>query len=196
MRARMALRVSGQTFELREVNLSHKPVELTQASAKGTVPVLIEIDGHVIDQSLDIMLWALRRHDPLHWLAPEGGMANAMQWVKRCDGEFKHHLDRYKYPNRFDISDRCEPRSLAAKFLDDLNQRLDAYPYLAGPDWGLADTAVAPFVRQFAHTDRAWFASQSWPRLQLWLDEFENANLFKSIMAAQPPRQPDQAQSL
>jgi len=189
MRARMALMVAGQACELREVVLSRKPIELIQASAKATVPVLIDTDGRVIDESLDIMLWALHRNDPLHWLDPQAGMAETMQWVRRCDGEFKHHLDRYKYQNRFDISDRGDPRNLAAKFLEDLNQRLEASPCLAGPDWGFADTAVAPFVRQFALTDRAWFASQPWPRLQFWLEEFENADLFKRIMTVQPPWQ-------
>ena len=187
MRARMALVVAGQAFELREVVLSRKPVELTQASSKATVPVLIDTDGRVIDESLDIMLWALHRHDPLHWLAPQGGMMDTMQWITSCDGEFKHHLDRYKYPNRFDIRDRCEPRRLAANFLTDLNQRLEASPCLAGPACGFADAAIAPFVRQFAHTDRAWFSTQPWPKLQLWLEEFENADLFKSIMTVQPP---------
>jgi glutathione S-transferase len=189
MRARMALMVAGQAFELREVVLSRKPVELTQASAKATVPVLIDTDGCVIDESLDIMLWALHRHDPLLWLAPQDGMAETMQWVKRCDGEFKHHLDRYKYPDRFDITDRCEPRSFAAKFLVDLNQRLESSSCLTGPHWGLADAAIAPFVRQFAHTDRVWFASQPWQRLQAWLEKFETSKLFQSIMVVQPPWQ-------
>ena len=191
MRARMALVVAEQPFELREVVLSRKPVELTQASAKGTVPVLIDTDGCVIDESLDIMLWALHRHDPLHWLDPQRGMIETMQWIKRCDGEFKQHLDRYKYPDRFDIGDRCVPRSHATKFLMALNQRLETSPCLTSPHWGLADTAIAPFVRQFAHTDRVWFASQPWPRLQAWLEEFETSKLFKSIMAIQPPWQPD-----
>ena len=196
MRARMALVVSGQTFELREVVLGRKPIELHQASPKATVPVLIDTDGRVIDESLDIMRWALQRHDPLHWLAPSGGMADALQWVSRCDDEFKHHLDRYKYPNRFDLSDPCEPRRLAALFLTDLNQQLEQFPCLAGSNWGLEDAAVVPFVRQFAHTDRAWFASQPWPRLQAWLEAFETSNLFKSIMTVHPPWQSGQTKTL
>lgn len=186
MRARLALAVAEQSCELREVALSRKPDELRQVSLKATVPVLVLIDGQVLDESLDIMLWALQHHDPLKWLPDDDAMVDALQWVTRCDGEFKQQLDRYKYPSRFDISDRCEPRQLAATFLTDLNQCLCQHPYLTGSHWGLVDAALAPFVRQFAHTDRAWFASQPWPQLQAWLNAFEATALFKSIMTVHP----------
>lgn len=187
MRARLALAVAEQTCELREVVLSNKPDELRQVSAKATVPVLVDIDGRVIAESLDIMLWALQRHDPMNWLPDNAAMAGALPWIRRCDGEFKHQLDRYKYPSRFDISDRCEPRELAASYLADLNQHLSQSAYLAGHHWGLVDAALAPFVRQFAHTDSAWFASQAWPELQAWLTAFEASALFKSIMTVYSP---------
>jgi len=120
MRARLALAVSGQTCELREVVLSHKPDELRQASAKATVPVLVDTDGTVLEQSLDIMLWALQRHDPLQWLPAQGELADALFLIRRCDDEFKPQLDRYKYPNRFDSADRDAPRDLGAGFIVDL----------------------------------------------------------------------------
>lgn len=196
MRARLALAVSGQTCELREVVLSHKPEALHQVSAKATVPVLVDTDGRVLDESLDIMLWALQRHDPLQWLPIQDGLTHALQTIKRCDDEFKPQLDRTKYPNRFDIADPAEPRAAAARFLTDLNQRLTDKPCVSGARWGLADAAIAPFVRQFAHTDRAWFASQPWPKLQTWLADFEASPLFQSVMAKHPPWQPGQAQML
>lgn len=196
MRARMALAVAGQTCELREVVLSRKPDELRQASAKATVPVLVTTDGRVIDQSLDIMLWALQGHDPLKWLPDDDKMADALGWVTRCDGEFKLQLDRYKYPERFAITDPAEPRSAAARFLSDLNLRLGQDPYLTGPHWGLTDAAVAPFVRQFAHTDKTWFASQPWPELQSWLQAFEDSSLFENIMGVHPPWQSHQRELL
>lgn len=196
MRARLALAVSGQTCELREVVLRHKPEELRQVSAKATVPVLVTTDGRVLEQSLDIMLWALQAHDPLQWLPVPSDLTDALQWIKRFDDGFKPQLDRTKYPNRFDIADPSEPREAAARFLADLNQRLTDRPCVSGARWGLADAAMAPFVRQFAHTDSAWFASQPWPKLQTWLASFEASALFQRVMTKYPPWQPGQAQTL
>ena len=192
MRARLALAVSGQTCELREVVLSHKPDELRQASAKATVPVLVDTDGTVLEQSLDIMLWALQRHDPLQWLPAQGELADALFLIGRCDGEFKLLLDRYKYPNRFGIADPAEPREMAGAFLADLNQRLTEAACLSGAHWGLTDAAIAPFVRQFAHTDSAWFTNQAWPRLQNWLASFEGSALFQKVMVKYPAWQAGQ----
>lgn len=193
MRARLALAASGQICELREVVLAHKPAALLEASAKGTVPVLVLPDGQVVDQSLDIMLWALRRNDPLHWLpANSDALMEAMQLVTRCDGEFKFHLDRYKYPNRHDVADAAMHRKGGALFVSDLNTRLIAHRHLLGELGSLADVAIAPFVRQFAHTDATWFASQPWPALQAWLAAFENSSIYLQVMTKYPPWQPGQ----
>ena len=105
MRTRLGLAASGQTCELREVVLANKPAELLQASGKATVPVLVLPSAQVIDQSLNIMLWALQRNDPHHWLPQEdAAMQSALQLVAQCDGAFKFHLDRYKYPTRFRLA--------------------------------------------------------------------------------------------
>jgi glutathione S-transferase len=196
MRARLALAVSHQACELREVVLSHKPAELRQVSAKATVPVLVDTDGRVIQESLDIMLWALQRHDPLQWLPVQNDLTDVLGWIKRFDDGFKPQLDRTKYPNRFDIADPSEPRGAAARFLIDLNQRLTEAACLSGVHWGLADAAIAPFVRQFAHTDSAWFANQPWPNVQTWLANFEDSALFQQVMVKYPPWQAEQAQTL
>ena len=193
MRARLALAASGQVCELREVVLAHKPDALLQSSPKGTVPILIASDGKVSDQSLDIMLWALRRNDPDHWLsagnpAPHGEhtMTAMLAQVARCDGDFKFHLDRYKYPNRQAEPNAALHRAAAAQFADELNTRLGSQRYLGGAGFGLADAAIAPFVRQFAHTDPAWFAAQSWHPLQVWLQEFETSAAFARTMEKYP----------
>ena len=196
MRARLALAVSGQTCELREVVLSCKPAELQQVSAKATVPVLVDTDGRVLEESLDIMLWALQRHDPLQWMPAHGDLADALLLIGRCDGEFKPQLDRTKYPGRFGISDPAEPRDKAGTFLADLNQRLTEAAYLSGDHWGLVDAAIAPFVRQFAHTDSARFAIQAWPRLQNWLTSFEASPRYQQVMVKYPSWQAGQAQTL
>lgn len=194
MRARLALWASAQHCALREVVLAHKPTELLQASAKATVPVLVLPDGSVIDQSLDIMLWALRRADPQHWLpATPALLEQALALIATCDGPFKAHLDRYKYPHRYALPDGLTHRAQGADFLQRLNQQLATAPYLHGTHWGLADAAVAPFVRQFAHTDAHWFAAQPWPALQTWLRGFEEAPRFAQIMDKYPAWQTDQA---
>ena len=194
MRARLALLVSGLVCELREVALRSKPAEMLAISPKGTVPVLQLPHGQVLEQSLDIMLWALGQHDPLGWLAqdPEQ-LTRQMAWIAACDGDFKAHLDRYKYPNRYALADGLADRAQGSVFLVALNTALQPSGYLAGSAWGLADAAIAPFVRQWAHTDAAWFDSQPWPDLQHWLQGFETSPAFARVMAKLPPWVPAQA---
>jgi glutathione S-transferase len=191
MRARLALLASGTVCELREVALAHKPTALLHASPKGTVPVLVPTDGKVLEQSLDIMLWALQRSDPTGWL-PRSAQAldQALALISQCDGDFKHHLDRYKYPNRYALPDGLQHRALGSSYLSQLDHLLQTQGRLAGPAWGLADAAIAPFVRQWAHTDPPWFASQPWPALQPWLSAFENSAEFAKTMVKLPPWQP------
>lgn len=191
MRARMAIGASGMRVQLREVVLRCKPVALLEASPKGTVPVLVLPDGRVIEQSLDIMQWALQQHDPMGWLPTSGSAeSEAKALVHRCDVEFKPHLDRYKYPNRYHLADGQANRAEGAAFLRALDHRLQAQPLLQGPAWGWADAAIAPFVRQFAHTDPTWFAAQDWQALVHWLTSFEGSDFFKVCMAVFPPWQP------
>lgn len=195
MRARLALRVSGQAHELREVILRNKPADLLAASPKGTVPVLVMPNGQVMEQSLDIMRWALQQHDPQGWLSAD--CATMDKLIAANDGAFKHSLDRYKYPNRYaDEHDGDEPvfaqrhRSQAAGWLTQLDALLTRNDWLCGPRASLADMALLPFVRQFAHTDADWFAAQPWPRLQRWLADFEGSALYASVMEKHPPWQP------
>ena len=187
MRARLALAVSGQTCELREVMLARKPAELLAASPKGTVPVLVMPDGTVIEQSLDIMLWTLQHNDPLQWLPGDAPTMEAcLQRVRQCDGEFKMHLDRYKYPQRYALANGLDHRASGAVFLQSLNTTLEAQGWLNGTRFGVTDAGIAPFVRQFAHTDPHWFAAQPWNALQRWLSAFETSALFLAVMGKYP----------
>ena len=189
MRARLALQVSGLAYEHREVVLKNKPASMLTLSPKGTVPVLwlpSATGGEVIDQSLDIMWWALRQNDPQGWLPAAADEAEVMRWIAHNDGPFKQHLDRYKYPQRSGLASDEADRDFGAQWLQQLNERLQQQSFLAGPRWGLLDAALAPFVRQFAHTDPAWFAAQPWPRLIDWLSAFENSSAFAQIMAKHP----------
>ncbi|MFL6603209.1 MAG: glutathione S-transferase [Steroidobacteraceae bacterium] len=183
MRARLALDAGGQECELREIVLRAKPLELLQAAPKGTVPVLAVADGEVIDESLGIMLWALGRSDPEHWLTPDADSLQGMlALIAQFDSHFKPHLDRYKYPDRFDGADSLASRTEACLDLQLLEKRLACTAYLAGEGVSLADMAIAPFVRQFANVDAVWFASQSWASLQRWLTTIVASERFKRIM--------------
>jgi glutathione S-transferase len=187
MRARLALRASGVVVELREIALKNKPPEMLAVSPKGTVPVLVLADGRVLEQSLDIMLGALSQHDSQHWLPMSSAdMAQAMALIAQNDGDFKVNLDRYKYPSRYDLPDRLEHRAKGAQFLQILNTQLGAQGFLHGGHFGLLDAAIAPFVRQFAHTDPAWFGSQPWPALQQWLSAFEASDAYCGVMCKLP----------
>jgi glutathione S-transferase len=187
MRARLALMVSGQNCELREVVLRDKPQALLDASAKATVPLLIGLDGQVLDESLDIMLWALQQHDPEHWLTPQSGSIEAMlALIAQCDGEFKHHLDRYKYPERYENTDAQAHRAAGAGFLQMLDRQLSEAQYLFGKHATLADMAIAPFVRQFALADQDWFYAQAWPSLQAWLSAIVDAEMYTRMMQKYP----------
>ena len=176
MRARMALLISDTACEIREVKLSDKPAELITASAKATVPVLVLPDGRVIDESLDIMRWALGRHDPERWLDGDD-----VPLIEANDGPFKHHLDRYKYPDRHG-ADATEHRASGLAMLTHLEARLTSRNYLCGDHRSLADAAIMPFVRQFAQTDRPWFDAQPLPAVQRWLAVQLASSLFVRTM--------------
>jgi glutathione S-transferase len=187
MRARLALRVAGQAVEHREIELKNKPAAMLQASPKGTVPVLVLTDGAMLEQSLDIMRWALERHDPEAWLpADPASRAGIWALIAQNDGEFKHHLDRYKYPHRYGLTDGVAHRDLGHEFLNHLQEQIALHGFLGGPRFGLADAAILPFVRQFAHTDKAWFAQQNWPALAQWLSDFEASEAYTQVMEKHP----------
>jgi glutathione S-transferase len=190
MRARLALAISATQVELREVRLSAKPEAMLAASPKGTVPVLVAADGRVIDQSIDIMRWALARHDPEGWLDRDDPALIAAN-----DGPFKQDLDRYKYPGRHgvDAEGAVEThRAGGLAFLHALDDRLTGSPHLCGARRGLADAAVIPFVRQFAAVDPGWFAMQPLPRLKKWLSDYLASDLFDAIMLRVAPWSPPQ----
>lgn len=178
MRARMALAVSGIPVELREVVLRDKPPELLAASPKGTVPILVMPDGAVIDESIDIMRWALAQYDPEHWLTGNGDAL-----ITDNDGVFKYALDRYKYPHRHGVLDASIFRADGMTYLLSLEDKLQAGGFLCGVAATLADHAIFPFVRQYAATDRAWFDAQPVPHLRRWLDVLIASPLFETIMA-------------
>lgn len=181
MRARLAVAVSEMQVELREVKLAAKPAEMLSASPKGTVPVLVLPDGRVIDESLDVMCWALSLNDPEHWLKRTDDAL-----IARNDGAFKHDLDRYKYPERH-RSDALAHRTSGLAFLHELDSRLAGQGQLCGTTRGLADMAIMPFVRQFGAVDPAWFEAQPLPHVRQWLAGHLASDLFAAVMAKFAP---------
>ena len=188
MRARLALKASGIAVNLREILLRDKPEPFLAASAKGTVPVLVLPDGQVIDESLDVMFWALTRSDPHGWLAVyERDRQGTMAHLTELDDVFKHHLDRYKYATRYDDVDESHHRREGALFLSQWNAILAEQPALSGDGLGLLDFATLPFVRQFRIADSRWFDAQDWPHLHDWLQAFLQSALFTSVMQKYKP---------
>lgn len=184
IRARLALLAGGMMCELREVKLSDKPAEMREASPKATVPVLVLPDGTVIDESIDIMRWALGQNDPEGWLANDDAALIASN-----DGPFKHHLDRYKYPHQHS-ADPIEHRDAGAALASELDARLAGFANLCDDRTSITDAAILPFIRQFAAVDRDWFDSQPLPHLQAWLASQIAAPRFSAAMVRFNPWKP------
>jgi glutathione S-transferase len=186
MRARLALLAADIQVDLREVVLRDKPQAFLEASPSGTVPCLV-LPDQVIDESLDIMIWAFLRSDPqrLHDM-PDAGW----ELIARCDGPFKHALDRTKYTTRYPDENPDQHRADASRFLSDLDAQIDTHLFDRPL---LADLAIAPFVRQFAFIDKPWFDAQPWPSLQGWLDRFLSSDAFAFVMVKYPAWVPGDA---
>lgn len=189
MRGRLAIASACVEVELREIVLRDKPAPFLKASPKGTVPV-VEAGKDVIEESLDVMFWALNQNDPEGWLDLPG---SGYDLIEDADGPFKTALDRYKYASRQADVDVEVERHKAGLFLHQLNGVLATSCYLFGQKPLLADMAILPFVRQFAHVDLEWFEDQQWPGVARWLAAFKASDRFQSIMGKYQPWSEGQA---
>lgn len=188
MRARMAIWAANIPVEVREISLRDKPAHLLQISPKGTVPVLQRSDGSVLEQSLEIMSWALGQNDPQGWLDTDLEAAHVL--IAANDTDFKKSLDRYKYPERY--PDHAQPvyRAQGEQFLQQLETALAQHAYLLGAHPSMADVAIFPFIRQFAAVDGDWFARCEYAFLRAWLATWVNSTLFAEIMQKHPTFSP------
>ena len=184
MRARLALRYAGCDVEVREVALKDKPAELLALSPKGTVPVLATADG-VLEESLDIMRWALAQNDPQDWRlqADPAAAQHAEALIARNDSVFKTQVNLYKYAERYPEHSREHYRQQAEPWLAELEGLLEGRPYLLAGHPSLADAALLPLMRQFAGVEPQWFAEAAYPRVRSWLQGWLASDLFKAIMA-------------
>jgi len=190
MRARMAMLQASRDFQAFEIILRDKPAALLALSPKGTVPVLQLPDGRVLDESWDIMEWALKSGDHESWWRLAQSTEN-LGLLQCNDGDFKQYLDRYKYPERYpeEVRSRDTLRSQAVvTLLVPLEERLRSQPYLGGVFPCATDLAIFPFVRQFAAVEPQWFAEQKLPALQAWLATWLGSRLFAACMTKLPPQ--------
>lgn len=194
IRARMAITYASITFELREVALANKPAAMLAISPKGTVPVL-QLSDSVIDESVEVMRWALSQSDPENWLASDSQQEQSTL-IDENDNEFKQWLDKYKYWDRYPEQSQQDYRKKAEKFLSNLELRLQHNSYLLGNNICMADIAIFPFIRQFAFVDKPWFDDADYPSVQRWLNQFLQSKLFEQVMVKhalwqQPEDQPE-----
>ena len=195
IRARLALKSVGITVALREILLRDKPDDFLAVSKSATVPVLELKDGRVIEESLDIMFWALQEGgDPAGWLSAWSLRKQETQaFLDELDGGFKSDLDRYKYASRYALGKQSalelanSHRDRGSAFLTRIDERLAKEPFLNAGTPGLEDYAAFPFVRQFRIADMKWFDDQNWPFLQKWLQFFLHSQLFKDVMFKYKP---------
>lgn len=183
MRARMAIAYAGINVGLREVILKDKPPAMLEVSPKGTVPVVIDVDGRIIEESRDVMRWALDQNDPDAWLA---GLGLDDPLISACDDDFKHWLDRYKYAVRFPEQGEIWYRGQAEAFLATLELKLGDARFLNGSTLGVTDVAVFPFIRQFANVDMKWWESKPYPNVARWLAGLIASELFVAVMKKYP----------
>ena len=179
MRARLALAYSDINYEHREILLKNRPNELYALSPKGTVPVLQLNDGTVIDESIDVMKWALAQSDPEYWYTENIEVQNSL--IDQNDGDYKKWLDKYKYHVQFKEGSYEEYQYAVGEILKAYESILSKSSYLCGDKVTLADMALFPFIRQGAHVDLVWFNAQ-FPILSKWLIIFKESELFGIIM--------------
>lgn len=186
IRARLALAYAGISVELREILLRNKPPSMLAISPKGTVPVLSLTTGNVLDESLEIMLWALKYNDPLNWRL-HTRQGQGFQLIQQNDDDFKFFLDRYKYADRYPEFPAIHYRHKAENFIAILEKRLETTRFLCADHYSLADAAIFPFIRQFSKVDENWFADSPYPALREWLDRQIQSALFLAVMEKYKP---------
>jgi glutathione S-transferase len=180
IRSRLALYQANIDYEPIEISLKDKPLDFLALSPKGTVPVLIDNNGKVIEESLEIMIWALNKSDPDNWILNDNNLSQEL--INENDFSFKKNLDRYKYADRFPEYSKEYYRSQCELFINVLNEKLKSKNYLMTEKISLADIAIFPFIRQFSLVDEDWFLNSKYRELKKWLQRFIESQMFKDVM--------------
>lgn len=180
IRSRLALYQAKIDYESIEISLKDKPIDFLALSPKGTVPVLVDNNGKVIEESLEIMLWALNKSDPDNWILNDNNISQEL--IYENDFSFKKNLDRYKYADRFPEHSKEYYRTQCELFINVLNEKLKSKNYLMTEKISLADVAIFPFIRQFSLVDEDWFLNSKYRELKKWLQNFIESQMFKDVM--------------
>jgi glutathione S-transferase len=187
MRARLAIFKSQQAVELRDVKLTNKPTAMLAVSPKGTVPILVVSASHIIDESLDVMLWTLGQSDPDNLLLSSiVELSDLLAFIDIYDSEFKPCIERYKCAKRYHEANLEACRNDCEVYIQDLEQRLSKHDFILGEHESLADIAILPFIRQFAKVERQWYFKSSYHNLKRWLNNYLQSALFNKVMAPYP----------
>ena len=189
MRARMGLLMAQQVVTLREVNMKKKPEEMLSVSAKATVPVLVLNDGLVIDQSIDIMLWALNKNDPSNLLYKHQAcmLEDMLKFIEHNDITFVDSLKKYKAASRYHDKEKNTYRGHCEEYVKQLEQRLNRHEFIMGDNPSLVDYAIFPFIRQFSRVERQWYLQAPYPALQRWLTaQYQQAVFTKAMVKHEP----------
>ena len=188
MRARLGIMHAHQIVELRDVDMNNKPEEMLSISPKGTVPVLKLSDDVVIDESIDVMVWALNQFDPNNLLYShnEGMLSVMLELINRCDTEFVDALQKYRAASRYHDDNEVDCRDMCCEWLMGIEQRLSQHAYIMGETPSLVDYAILPFIRQFSRVDKKWYAQAPLPYLRAWLVNHYNDPTFSKVMVSLP----------
>lgn len=188
MRARLAIYKSKQIVLLRDLVLSNKPAEMLRASPKGTVPVIVLSSGEVIEESLDVMLWALTTSDPNDLLqkSDENNLTEMLKLITEFDTHFKRCLEAYKCAKRYQEDNVVECRVACESFIQQLETRLSAHAFLMSAQESMLDIALMPFIRQFSRVERQWYLQSPYPRVREWLNNYLQSPIFTKVMAKYP----------
>ena len=180
IRSRLALYQAKIDYESIEISLKDKPIDFLALSPKGTVPVLVDNNEKVIEESLEIMIWALNKSDPDNWILNDNNLSQEL--IYENDFSFKKNLDRYKYADRFPEHPKEYYRAQCELFINVLNEKLKSKNYLMAEKISLADVAIFPFIRQFSLVDEDWFLNSKYRELKKWLQNFIESQMFKDVM--------------
>lgn len=189
MRARLGLLLAKHSVILRDITMNNIPNEMLVASPKGTVPVLVHDDFSVIDESLDIMIWALKENDPKNLLFSHqpNALENMLKIIERNDNEFIDSLNKYKAASRYHDNNKISYRQQCEPFIAYLNKNLAKYEYIMGEHPSLVDYALLPFIRQFSRVERQWYIQSPYPYLKSWLNKHYQDPIFSKAMTKYPP---------
>ena len=188
MRARIAIFKAKQTVLLRDIVLSNKPEKMLAASSKATVPVVVLPNGTVLEESFDVMLWALNKTDPDNLLHSqnEEALPDMIKLIDLFDQEFKTCLERYKCAKRYRENNISECREACEQFIRNLEHRLNKHAFIMSEKESLADIALLPFIRQFARVERQWYLQSPYPKVRQWLNDYLQSPMFTKVMTKYP----------